>query len=76
MKGGYADSDILIVSACRTPIGRFCGSLASIPTHELGGCVISECIKRVSSLCTIPSRLKFVVAAGWLTLLALYSLPC
>ncbi|KAL5109670.1 Acetyl-CoA acetyltransferase cytosolic [Taenia crassiceps] len=46
--GGYADSDILIVSACRTPIGRFCGSLASIPTHELGGCVISECIKRAS----------------------------
>ncbi|CDS42072.1 acetyl coenzyme A acetyltransferase cytosolic [Echinococcus multilocularis] len=48
MKGGYADSDILIVSACRTPIGRFCGRLASIPTHELGGCVISECIKRAS----------------------------
>ncbi|VDM22310.1 unnamed protein product [Hydatigera taeniaeformis] len=48
MKGEYADSDILIVSACRTPIGRFCGSLASVPTHELGGCVISECIKRAS----------------------------
>ncbi|KAM7537830.1 hypothetical protein Aperf_G00000074818 [Anoplocephala perfoliata] len=48
MKSGYADSDILIVSACRTPIGRFCGGLASIPTHELGGAVISECIKRAS----------------------------
>nr|CDS31564.1 acetyl coenzyme A acetyltransferase cytosolic [Hymenolepis microstoma] len=48
MAEGYADSDILIVSACRTPIGRFCGSLASIATHELGGTVISECIKRAS----------------------------
>ncbi|KAM3179272.1 hypothetical protein ACTXT7_000945 [Hymenolepis weldensis] len=48
MTDGYADSDILIISACRTPIGRFCGSLAGIPTHELGGTVISECIKRAS----------------------------
>ncbi len=47
MKDAYADSDILIVSACRTPIGRFCGSLASVPTHELGGRAISECIKMV-----------------------------
>lgn len=48
MTGDYADSDILIISACRTPIGRFCGSLASIPTHKLGATVISECIRRVS----------------------------
>ncbi|VDN97001.1 unnamed protein product [Rodentolepis nana] len=48
MPDGYADSDVLIVSACRTPIGRFCGCLASIATHELGGTVISECIKRAS----------------------------
>ncbi len=50
MKDAYADSDILIVSACRTPIGRFCGSLASVPTHELGGRAISECIKMVRKI--------------------------
>uniref|UniRef100_A0A5K3F7P7 Acetyl-CoA acetyltransferase, cytosolic n=1 Tax=Mesocestoides corti TaxID=53468 RepID=A0A5K3F7P7_MESCO len=48
MKYEYAESDIIIVSACRTPIGRFCGSLASVPTHELGGRVISECIKKAT----------------------------
>ena len=48
MEEAYSDSDVLIISACRTPIGRFCGGLASVAAHELGANVISECIKRVS----------------------------
>ncbi len=37
---------IVIVSAVRTPIGAFNGSLASHPAHELGSVVIAEALKR------------------------------
>ena len=29
-------SDIVIVSAARTPVGSFNGALSSLPAHELG----------------------------------------
>ena len=38
--------DVVIVSACRTPIGDFGGSLCSISATELGAIVINEAIKR------------------------------
>jgi acetyl-CoA C-acetyltransferase len=39
-------NDVVIVSACRTPIGSFMGSLASIPAPRLGAIVIEEAIRR------------------------------
>jgi acetyl-CoA C-acetyltransferase len=31
-----ANTDVVIVSAARTPIGAFSGALATLPAHELG----------------------------------------
>src|SRR5665213_614460 len=39
-------SDIVIVSAARTPVGSFNGALASLPAHELGRIAIVAAIKR------------------------------
>ncbi|KZC12568.1 PREDICTED: acetyl-CoA acetyltransferase, cytosolic [Dufourea novaeangliae] len=41
-------SDVVIVSAVRTPIGSFCGSLSSIKTSDLGTIVIKESLKRAN----------------------------
>ncbi|WCN38054.1 acetyl-CoA C-acetyltransferase [Aneurinibacillus uraniidurans] len=38
--------DVVIVSAVRTPIGNFMGSLSSIPAAELGAIAIKEALKR------------------------------
>jgi acetyl-CoA C-acetyltransferase len=39
-------NDPVILSACRTPIGMFLGTLSSLKAHELGAIVIAEAIKR------------------------------
>ena len=39
-------SDAVIVSACRTPIGKFQGKLASFRAPQLGAFVIAEAVKR------------------------------
>lgn len=36
----------VIVSACRTPVGRFLGSLAHTPAPELGALVVKEAVRR------------------------------
>jgi acetyl-CoA C-acetyltransferase len=38
--------DIVIVSAARTAVGAFNGSLSGLPAHELGKAVIQEALKR------------------------------
>jgi len=38
--------EVVIVSACRTPIGDFGGSLSGIPSTDLGAIVINEAIAR------------------------------
>lgn len=38
--------DVVIVSACRTPVGTFNGGLGTIPAPKMGAVVISEAIKR------------------------------
>jgi acetyl-CoA C-acetyltransferase len=40
------DTDIVIVSAVRTAVGKFGGSLAKVPATELGAIVIKEALKR------------------------------
>jgi acetyl-CoA C-acetyltransferase len=39
-------TDVVIVSAARTPIGAFNGGLATLPAHELGKIAIVEALKR------------------------------
>jgi acetyl-CoA C-acetyltransferase len=39
-------TDVVIVSAVRTAIGSFLGSLSTLPAHELGKVVITEALKR------------------------------
>lgn len=39
-------SDIVIVSAARTPVGSFLGALSSLPAHELGKVAILAAIER------------------------------
>src|SRR6201996_7499875 len=39
-------SDIVIVSAARTPVGSFNGALSSLPAHELGKVAIQAAIER------------------------------
>ena len=38
--------EVVIVSACRTPIGDFVGALSTVPGTELGAIVIKEAVKR------------------------------
>jgi len=39
-------SDIVIVSAARTPVGSFNGALSSLPAHELGAIAIKAAVDR------------------------------
>jgi len=39
-------SDIVIVSAARTPIGKLGGALSALPAHQLGALAIGEALKR------------------------------
>ena len=38
--------DVVILSACRTPVGRFLGALSEVPAAKLGAIVILEALKR------------------------------
>lgn len=40
--------EVVIASACRTALGKFGGSLKSVPAVELGAIVIKEALKRAS----------------------------
>jgi acetyl-CoA C-acetyltransferase len=39
-------TDAVIVSACRTPTGKFLGSLKSLSATELGAIVVREATRR------------------------------
>jgi len=43
-----SDKEIVIVSACRTPFGRFCGSLKDMDYYDLGAVSMKEVYKRVN----------------------------
>ncbi|XP_072358635.1 acetyl-CoA acetyltransferase, cytosolic isoform X4 [Scyliorhinus torazame] len=42
------DEDVVVVSAARTPIGSFNGSLSSLAAHSLASVVIKEILKRAN----------------------------
>lgn len=39
-------TDIVIVSAARTPVGSFNGAFAAVPAHELGKTAITGALQR------------------------------
>ena len=39
-------NDVVIVSACRTPIGSFMGTLSAVPAPKLGALVVEEAVRR------------------------------
>ncbi|MCK9423403.1 MAG: thiolase family protein [Bacteroidales bacterium] len=41
-------NDIVIISACRTAMGRFGGSLKDIPAYDLGAAAVKESLRRAS----------------------------
>ena len=41
-----SDRDPVIISAARTPVGKFMGGLASLPATRLGALVVREAVKR------------------------------
>ena len=41
-------NDIVIISACRTAMGRFGGSLKDVPSYDLGAASVREALKRAA----------------------------
>src|SRR3954449_8022611 len=41
-----AENDIVIISACRTPVGKFQGSLSELPATKLGALAVKEAVSR------------------------------
>ena len=56
--------DIVIVSAVRTAVGKFGGSLAKIPATELGATVIKEALARAK---VDPAQVSEVIMGQVLT---------
>lgn len=50
--------DVFIVSAARTPVGRYLGALREVPTHEMGALVLNEAVKRAG---IEPARVDEVI---------------
>ena len=38
--------EVVIISACRTPVGKFQGSLSDLSAPQLGAVVVREAVKR------------------------------
>ena len=57
-------TDVYILSAVRTPIGKLGGSLSSLPAHQLGQRVISEVLHRAQ---VDPGEISEVVMGQVLT---------
>ncbi len=51
-------SDVVIVSAARTPVGSFNGALSGLPAHELGKVAIQAAIARAG---IVPADVKEVI---------------
>ncbi len=56
--------DVVILSAVRTPVGRFMGGLAAVPAPRLGGLVIAEAIRRAG---VAPDAVSEVIMGNVLT---------
>src|SRR6266516_825900 len=43
-----ASDDVVIISACRTPVGKFQGSLSDLSAPQIGAIVVREAVKRAN----------------------------
>ena len=43
-----ANDEVVIISGCRTPVGKFQGSLSDLSATQLGAIVVREAVKRAS----------------------------
>ncbi len=59
-----SENDVVIVSAVRTPVGSFNGTLASVPAHKLGETVLKEILKRTK---VAPEDISEVILGQILT---------
>jgi acetyl-CoA C-acetyltransferase len=61
-----ANTDVVIVSATRTPVGSFNGSFANTPAHELGASVIKAAMERAGVAANEVDEVVFgqVLTAG------------
>ncbi|MCY1706601.1 acetyl-CoA C-acetyltransferase [Pannonibacter sp. SL95] len=61
-----ASTDVVIVSATRTPVGSFNGSFANVPAHELGATVIKAALAKAGVAAAEVDELVFgqVLTAG------------
>src|SRR5947208_16056261 len=41
-----ASDDVVIISACRTPVGKFQGSLSDLSAPQIGAIVVREAVQR------------------------------
>ena len=41
-----ANDEVVIISGCRTPVGKFQGSLSDMSATQLGAIVVREAVKR------------------------------
>ena len=54
--------ETVILSACRTPVGRFLGALAEIPAVKLGGIAIAEAVR--TGRAWIPAEIDEVIVGN------------
>ncbi len=61
-----SSDDVVIISACRTPVGKFQGSLSDFSAPQLGAIVVREAVKRagVDSALVDECIMGNVVSAG------------
>ena len=45
-----ANDEVVIISGCRTPVGKFQGSLSDLSATQLGAIVVREAVKRRASI--------------------------
>jgi acetyl-CoA C-acetyltransferase len=57
-------SDVVIVSAARTPVGSFSGALSTLPAHELGAIAIKAALERAG---VEPGQVSEVIMGQILT---------
>ena len=64
--GDWSDNDVVIVSAARTPIGKFLGALSTLSAVELGAVAVQEAVRRarIEPALVDEVLLGNVVAAG------------
>lgn len=62
----YKDTDIVIISGARTPVGKFQGSLGELSAPQLGAIVVREAVKRanIRSEAVDECIMGLVVSAG------------